>query len=264
LKISTFTLLIFCLSSCNFQEATNKKLNNSSDSISFYSDRIKINDRNALDYLYRGNAYLSTHNSGLALRDYISAITIDSTNSTIMNDIGFAYQNMGSYIESIVWFNKALKVEENSVFLNNRAFSYYKIKNYYEAFRDLNRAIAINPKDDKAFNTLGVVKSKLGKYNDAIICFNKAIILNPKYAEAYINRASAYLYLNEIDKSVEDISKSLEIDSTHSRAYYIMAHVDLLNGDSSDATQDLRHIYKKGIPEADTLYLKLTLGHKLK
>jgi tetratricopeptide (TPR) repeat protein len=50
-----------------------------------------------------------------------------------------------------------------------------------------NRAIKINPKDAKAFDTLGIVQVMKGRNSEAIILFEKAIELDPQEVKYYYN-----------------------------------------------------------------------------
>jgi Flp pilus assembly protein TadD len=49
---------------------------------------------------------------------------------------------------------------------------------------DLNKAIALNPKDDNAYDDRGVVKYNQGDVQGAIADLNQALAINPKNATA--------------------------------------------------------------------------------
>ena len=88
----------------------------------------------------------------------------------------------------------------------------YKQHDYDGASRAFQKAIAINPDNVEAWNSLGIVFNDVRNRNKAIECFKKAIAIDANYSKAWVNLGSIYHTLNNTAKSIECYQKAIAID----------------------------------------------------
>lgn len=116
------------------------------------------------------------------------------------------------WLDKSVFYQHALQFSPNSSILQgNLAKTFIEEGRIEEAVGLTRRAIASNPRNENAFNTLGAALGKLGKRKEAIEAFNKSIELDPKNAEAYRNLGYIYYEAGDRDKAELYYSKALEI-----------------------------------------------------
>ena len=98
---------------------------------------------------------------------------------------------------------------------SKESWFYYKIgsaflqkREFDQAILLLDKSLEINPTFAAAYETRGMIYSRIEKYDQAIADFNKTLERDPKNTEAYISRGRAYYFKGEYDKSWEDIKKA--------------------------------------------------------
>ena len=136
---------------------------NYDDAIIFLSESIEISS-SAYSLNDRASCYRNLSKFDLAIKDYLSAIKINS-------ELPFIYNNLAS------------------VFLDTQK--------YELASENIQKALAINSEYAPAYNNRGILKHNYEKYDEAIIDFNKAISLNNSYAKAYLNRGISKQYIRD-------------------------------------------------------------------
>jgi len=81
------------------------------------------------------------------------------------------------------------------------------------------RVIELNPKDERAYNSLGDVYYMEKDYDQAIKNYKISIELNPKYALAYFNLGVVFDGLDQIEKAIESYEKAIQLDPKDAFAY---------------------------------------------
>jgi len=120
--------------------------------------------------------------------------------------------NKGKYAEALVYYRKALKLNERDDLIhNNIAVSYRQIKNYDKAFKHIERAIELNPYNHLYFSTKATILTKLGKYEQALLTIDKAIELKSD-VDYFMNKISILRRLKNLKSALELIDKLLVQD----------------------------------------------------
>ena len=170
---------------------------NYDDAINFLSQSIEISS-SAYTLNDRASCYRNLSKFDLAIKDYLSAISINPELPFIYNNIASVYAVVGEFEKAVEYYNKALfKDKEYTLAFNNLASVFLDNKQYELALENIQNALAINPEYAPAYNNRGVLKHNYEKYDEAIADFNKAISLNSSYAKAYLNRGITKQYVRD-------------------------------------------------------------------
>lgn len=189
------------------------------DSVTLWSQEIKLFPDAEIAYINRGEAYSDLGHHQLAIRDHTKAIEINPRYEAYYNR-GVAYSNLSDYTQAIADFSMALK-------LNPRQFNAYiyrgnaygNIGDHQQAIRDHTKAIELNPRYAEGYYNRGTTYLELGDAPQAIKDYNIVIELNPRHGGAYGNRGNAYRTLGYFQDAVRDYTMVIEIDHRDTRAY---------------------------------------------
>ena len=81
------------------------------------------------------------------------------------------------------------------------------------------KVLAINPRDAKAHNNLGVSLSRKGRFDEAVPHFEKALEINPEYQEVHTNLGRALIELGRFDQAIGHFRKVLEANARQPEAH---------------------------------------------
>ena len=119
------------------------------------------------------------------------------------------------------------------------------------AIEDLNRAIAIEPRNDRAYSTRGSVwllKAELDQaktgYDNAVADFNKANEINPQNASALIGRGQAYLLRKGFDAALKDFNALIELNPKSGDFLIWRTVVLIAKGDRERASADFKRAHE--------------------
>jgi len=125
--------------------------------------------------------------------------------------IGSLYAGMGSFEESLGWFDQALKrYPEGADLWYNKALSLKKLLRFGEARQAVDKCIALNSEHFAALTVKGLLYITSGDVKNALSCFDKALEINPEYDVAWKNKNSILEKLEqaqEIEGFKDDILK---------------------------------------------------------
>jgi len=92
-------------------------------------------------------------------------------------------------------------------------------------------SVKLDPKNDRAYNALGVAELKRDNTFRAETYFKEAIKINPSYATALDNLGSIYYIISDIDSAEGYYKKALAINPSSSTIYYHLSQVALKRDD---------------------------------
>ena len=87
------------------------------------------------------------------------------------------------------------------------------------ALSDANTAVRLDPNDPKAFDFRGNVFNNNRQYDRAIEDYNEALRLDPKYAQAFMDRGVANYFKEDYQAAIKDYDESIKLNPKHARAY---------------------------------------------
>jgi len=117
-------------------------------------------------------------------------------------------------------YQMAVKVNpKNEVAWNNLGIIMRKKGRYQEALKYHERALAINKNYKEAWCQKGIVLIKLRKYSDAMKCFNRALKIDPNYKDALNNKGNLLVEMGEYEKALGCYNTALSIDPEYIKAW---------------------------------------------
>ena len=166
----------------------------------------------AEEHFQRGNAFYEQELPGAAIREYRSALQVDSQHALARVGLGKAHVMRREYDEALDQFRYALRVDPNlAEAYFERGKVYGTQAKFTPAIRDFDRAVELNPDNAAIYNSRGFAFVGQGKVDQAITDFDRAIELNPEFADAYANRAFTYAVLGKDDDATSDAERAIEL-----------------------------------------------------
>ncbi len=129
---------------------------------------------------------------------------------------------------------------------------YYQANHFTHALEAFNEAIRLNPRDERAYNKRGVVKTTTKDYIGAFADYSAALAINPNFYKAYINRGNLWVYLSELARkqgnqivatqsvqmALADYSQAIRINPLFEAAYENRSELYTNLGMHTEALQD--------------------------
>ena len=147
-------------------------------------------------------------------------ISIQPQNTTILNNLGTTYKELGKIQESISYYKKVLEFNSNHTNANyNLGIIYYESKKLDQAKKYLEKTIKIEPNHALAFFTLGNLLLELKEYEKAKMSYEKSVKISPTFSSAHNNLGLIFRLLGKYKESIECYKKAIEINPNHANAY---------------------------------------------
>jgi arylsulfatase A-like enzyme/Tfp pilus assembly protein PilF len=118
----------------------------------------------------------------------------------------------------------------------------------------LEAVVAQHPDYADAYNTLGVVYSRLGRHEQAQASFRKVLELDPTSATAYENLGVDASVTGQLAAAHDNLTRALELDPNLARAHNALAAVLLRQGRKADALDHWRTAVRLEPRLFDALY----------
>ncbi len=152
-----------------------------------------LNPKDAALYVSRGTIYAHRGELDRAIADYTKAIEQDPTNAMAWRDRGVAYRAKGDGARAAADAKEAIRLDPNAAGAGEDRRLSVQGKGGAKTKAELDNAIALNPRDAKAFEARGNTFLAEGHRDRAIADFTDAINLDATLYGALVNRGVAYL-----------------------------------------------------------------------
>ena len=103
--------------------------------------------------------------------------------------------------------------------LVNRGAAYWYMNKIPQALADLDRAIALDPKNARAFRERSNSQRSAGRIDLALADANEAVRLDPDDAKAFDNRGNVFNNNGQYDRAIEDYNEAIRLDPRSSLAF---------------------------------------------
>ena len=185
-----------------------RKTNQWPKSIDDYTVAMRLDKKNPVSIMNRGNLYFDMGKDSEAYVDYMAALKMKKKTMDLQRlyaNIGAIYGRKKMYDSAMVYLNKSVEEDPKfAVAYLNRALTYEERDMNQQAIQDYLKYIELKPEDDRVYSSIGVNYMRKGDFVNSLKWLNDAIRMNSREGVYYSNRAIAYFNLNDKAKALED------------------------------------------------------------
>lgn len=178
-----------------------------------FNRAIQLNPTDPLNFVHRGDAYVTLGRPERGLDDLNHAVTLDPTLADARNSRGFALRVLRQETRAIEDFTVAMRLQPGATYpLINRGLCFEALGKFDQALADFDSAVQADPASADAWIARGVAYAKQGKTDLAIEDFDQALTLKPTSADAYFNRGQAFALKGDKDRAMADYVQARMLD----------------------------------------------------
>ena len=210
------------LSASEFKSRADKKYNlgNFKDAIKDYSSAIEINSKYIEAYNFRGLSKQELGDTEGAISDQLEALKINPNSATSYQNYGISLLLSNKLVEAEFALKKALGLNPNLIkSLGNLSIVLLRLGKLKESEKVIINAIILEPNSSSGYLNLGTILYKKGDLVKALNATNKSILLDPYKSKAFLNLG---LILNELgyeSKGEKATKKSIKLNPLNDIAY---------------------------------------------
>jgi tetratricopeptide (TPR) repeat protein len=108
---------------------------------------------------------------------------------------------------------------KNARAFRERAESYRVTGKLDRALVDANEAVRLDPNSAEGFDTRGNVFNNNGQYDRAIADYTEAVRLDPNSAQTFMDRGVAHYFKRDYESAIKDYDQAIKLDPKRARAY---------------------------------------------
>ena len=150
--------------------------------------------------------------------------------------VGNAHFVAQRYAEAIAAYTQAIAMAPRDArAYKHRGLAHAKLGNTQQAQKDLSKAIELDPQDAIAYNQRGITLFATGNLQAALKDFTKAVELQPQLAEAYNNRGIIQRKLGDYRQANKDFERAVQLGME-----LATQHLQVLRDEARQAQERLR------------------------
>ena len=222
------------------------------DSISLWTQALKVDAANTFAYNNRGTARAMKHDRAGAIEDFSQAVRLDPKYADAFTNRGRLRMDAGDLEGAIADHSEAIRLAPTFIRAWRNRSAARRAKGDAEgAFSDLAEAARLEkdlpapvaaPSSDArevmALNEDGNARAQKGDFDGAIDRYSRAIGLDPKVAAIYNNRGNARASKGDQAGAVADYSEALKLDANFAEAHANRGMSRAILGDLNGAVDD--------------------------
>jgi tetratricopeptide (TPR) repeat protein len=163
----------------------------------------------------RGRVYLKINDTENAMEDFESSIKLNPKDTMAYLGRGEIYAGKGKDSLAFLDFNKVLSLDKDNIrALVYRGTTFKNMGQYDVAMQDLSRAVELAPKDTTTLFSLGNLYLEQEKFQDAIRYYDKALNADPNFKRVYQNRGISYYNLGFYRQAMSDFDNAMKYDAS--------------------------------------------------
>lgn len=246
-----------------------------------YKLSIKYDPDYKKPYANLGRAYLQKKMYNLALKPYQKALELDSEYTLAQWGLGAVYFYQRNYSEALSYFkqvytkkpyfnetdnflaqaylalgilDKAERVSKESIRTNPkniRAYNtlgmiYHQKKDFNQEIQSYQNALKLNPNNQPKdilriiYENLGLAYNSMQNYDLAQEAFNQALKINPQQADSNLNLGQIYLQKGEIKLAIGEFEEAIKKEPKNALAHNNLGYALVLNGNLDRAIQEFK------------------------
>lgn len=182
---------------------------------------------------------------------FMSGLKVNQRNAKLFNNVGHALENSGDYTQALVFFKKAVEVQNDDVgaYINvGRTYNHLKMFDEAEAAYLKAKSLLPKAKPGESYqariapnhlnvflNLANLISRNHTRLEEADLLYRQAISMRADYTQAYINRGDVLMKLNRTEEAREVYERALLYESDNADIYYNLGVVYLEQGKTSQA-----------------------------
>ncbi|MFL6304624.1 MAG: FG-GAP-like repeat-containing protein [Candidatus Sulfotelmatobacter sp.] len=157
--------------------------------------------------------------------------------------------------KALIQFEDAHRAATNSaVPLINKGIALIYLRRLPEAEDTLHSASLLDPKNPRAWYSLGLALLDSGNQEPALKAFQRAADLDPQDADSHYYVGSIDLALKDYDHAIAEFDKALQISPLHASAQYGLARALQRSGKSAEAREHVQRFQKITQEKVGTIF----------
>lgn len=185
-----------------------------------------------------GEAYLSSGNASLALRELLKANRLDPDDPYTHNDLGLAYLSKGRVDKAISHLKKAIELKPDyAPARNNLGSAYIAQQNWDKAIETLKplteNILYTTPQFAEANIAFAYLRKK--QYSKAERHYKNSLDLSPEYTKPMRGLSRLYRLKGDLEKSLKMIDKAINISPRNGELYFQKGKTLEFMGESDEA-----------------------------
>lgn len=231
----------FMLSACknkNTKPVDNDPFFNSDPNLKALTESIRKSPDDATLYFSRGKMLLKLRQDTLALRDFKTASSLDTNNSTYYSAVGDVLFEAKNLDEAVMWLSKAITKNPGDPKAHLKiAKLFLYMQQHGKAIEQIDIAMRKDAYDPEAYFLKGMVYKDLKDTAKAISSFQSALQQVPDYKDAAVQLGLIYAAKND-PLGAKYLENAYRLDSTDVFPLYARG-VDLQNHKLYDSAKQL-------------------------
>lgn len=180
-----------------------------------YTTAVQKEPKNAEVYYKRGVALHKIDQDSLALNDFNTAVSLDSTKARYMSAIGELMFNHKDITGSKKWIQRALQLDPSDIrahlkLANLMIFT----KDYPQAFAEINTVLRNDAYNPEGYFLKGIIYKEMKDTLKAISSFQTCINVAPDYKEAFIQLGQLFNMKQNSKAGMQYLENAYKIDTT--------------------------------------------------
>ncbi|MBL7820545.1 MAG: tetratricopeptide repeat protein [Saprospiraceae bacterium] len=174
-------------------------------------------------------------------------LSFDSTQIVSWNNLGSLYNQTRRFTEAEPIFKRTLRLDSSQYKAwNNLGFLYIQTQRFAEAESALVKSITLDSSYTFSWNNLGGLYILSHRYADAKPIFNKVISLDSMFANPHKHLGMAYFKTGQPEEARKSFLKAISLNSNYSGAMLGMAYTFAPEGKTDEAITWLEMAIKNG------------------
>ncbi len=201
-----------------------------------------------------GQLYIEITQYDKAIEVIQKDITIDETNSRHYSDMGLAYLRKGELEKAKSFFNKAVLLDSNKLMTHQKIGYNYYIGEYWQQTLETTKKMASFYPADHPWgpSTFGDLYLKMDQLEKALTFTEQALSIDPKDEIANISMGVLHLRKKEYKKAGQALRKALEVPGNRKpRIHYLLGLAHHLSGQKELAEKD----WKQGLENPEKIWI---------
>ncbi|MFI3301105.1 MAG: tetratricopeptide repeat protein [Candidatus Gastranaerophilales bacterium] len=176
-----------------------------------------------------------------AIKEFVNAINIDSSNYQSYNAMGVATLKLGNVNDAKNLFNIALKYNPNYATAYDNLGSIDLVNGDYKSARsNFLKSIELNSHNPTAWYHMAQVEAASGEYSKALKYINDSLHVNPNSSPNLNLQGEIYLKQNNQAAAINSFKKAMNVKPEHSSSYLNLANIYADRSDREFAIAQLK------------------------